>query len=169
MKNNFLNKAIERLSSISFEDIETKSKESYHVLIKEYFRRANLFLDAMDTSIDRYPIISFAKILGKSVDEKVYQACPNLGTLKNPYIKAICYCYLEISDLADQAVNEAMEYIDLYEPIIKFFERGGSFTIRQGEMLVGSSAYPLLYWRDLNIPIQDISDEALNNMDIIRE
>ncbi|MGF9699361.1 hypothetical protein [Paenibacillus sp. MABNR03] len=118
----------------------------------------------MDASVDRYPIFSFAKVLGKSVNG-IYRACPKLDFIQNPYIKAIGYCYLEISELADQVVHEAIKHIDLYEPMIKFLERGGSFTIRQGEMIVGSSAYPLTYWRNLNIPIQDISDVALESVD----
>ncbi|MEK4363083.1 hypothetical protein MKX68_11520 [Paenibacillus sp. FSL M8-0212] len=154
-----LTKAIERLSSISFEDTEDSSLESSsHVLIKEYLRRVNQLLNEMHTSINQYPLLSFAKILGKAIDEEVYRACSKLDTLGNPYVKVICYGYLEVSELADQGVDEAIQYIDLYEPMIKFFERGGSFTIRQGEMVVGSSAYPLNYWRHLNISVQDISD-----------
>lgn len=154
-----LTKAIERLSSISFEDTEDSSLESSsHVLIKEYLRRVNQLLNEMHTSINQYPLLSFAKILGKAIDEEVYGACSKLDTLGNPYVKVICYGYLEVSELADQGVDEAIQYIDLYEPMIKFFERGGSFTIRQGEMVVGSSAYPLNYWRHLNISVQDISD-----------
>lgn len=154
-----LTKAIERLSSISFEDTEDSSLESSsHVLIKEYLRRVNQLLKEMDASINQYPLLSFAKILGKAIDEEVYRACSKLDTLGNSYVKVICYCYLEVSELADQGVDEAIQYIDLYEPMIKFFERGGSFIIRQGEMVVGSSAYPLKYWRHLNISVQDISD-----------
>jgi len=51
----------------------------------------------------------------------------------------------------------------LYEPMIKLFERGESFNIRQGEMVVGDSA--LKYWRHLNISVQDISDIELNHIE----
>ncbi|QLG37700.1 hypothetical protein HW560_05995 [Paenibacillus sp. E222] len=153
-----LTKAIERLSFISFEDTENSSLESSHVLIKEYLRRVNQLLNEMDASIDQYPLFSFAKILGKAIDEKVYRVCSKLDTLGNPYVKVVCYGYLEVSELADQGVDEAIQYIDLYEPMIKLFERGGSFIIRQGEMVVGSSTYPLKYWRHLNISVQDIGD-----------
>lgn len=153
-----LTTAIERLSSISFEDTEDNLLESSHVLIKEYFRRVNQLLNEMDTSINQYPLFSFAKILGKGIDEKVYRACSKLDTIQNSYVKVICCGYLEVSELADQGVDEAIQYLDLYEPMIKLFERGGSFIIRQGEMVVGSSAYPLKYWRHLNISVQDISD-----------
>jgi len=152
-----LTKAIERLSFISFEDTENSSLESSHVLIEEYLRRVNQLLYEMDASIDQYPLFSFAKILGKAIDEKVYRACSKLDTLGNPYVKVICYGYLEVSELADQGVDEAIQYIDLYEPMIKFFERGGSFTIRQGEMVVGGSAYPHKYWKHLNISVQDLA------------
>lgn len=153
-----LTTAIERLSSISFEYTEDNSLESSHVLIKEYLRRVNQLLNEIDTSIDQYPLFSFARILGKAIDEKVCRACSKLDTIQNTYVKVICCGYLEVSELADQGVDEAIQYIDLYEPMIKFFEQGGCFTIRQGEMVVGGSAYPLKYWRHLNISVQDISD-----------
>ncbi|WFR63782.1 hypothetical protein P9222_05800 [Paenibacillus amylolyticus] len=153
-----LTTAIERLSSISFENTENSSLESSHVLVEEYLRRVNQLLNEMDISIDQYPLFSFAKILGKDIDEKVYRACSKLDTIQNPYVKVICCGYLEVSELADQGVDEAIQYLDLYEPMLKLFERGWSFIIRQGEMVVGSSAYPLKYWRHLNISVQDISD-----------
>ncbi|WP_440114810.1 hypothetical protein [Paenibacillus sp. QZ-Y1] len=91
-----LTTAIERLSSISFEDTEDSSLESSHVLIKEYLRRVNQLLNEMDASIDQYPLFSFSKILGKAIDEKVYRACSKLDTLVNPYVKVICYGYIEV-------------------------------------------------------------------------
>lgn len=160
-----LNTAIDRLSSISFENTEENSLKSFHVLIKEYLRRVNQFIYKMDVSVDHYPLFSFAKTLGKAIDEKVYRAYSKLDMIQNPYVKVICYGYLEISELADQGVNEAIQYIDIYDPMIKFFERGGSFTIRQGEMVVSGTAYPLRYWRHLNISVQEISDIELDHMD----
>lgn len=73
-----LTKAIERLSFISFEDTENSSLESSHILIKEYLRRVNQLLNEIEASIDQYPLFSFAKILGKAIDEKVYRACSEL-------------------------------------------------------------------------------------------
>ncbi|MFS0872643.1 hypothetical protein [Paenibacillus xylanilyticus] len=61
-----LTTAIERLSSISFEDTEDSSLESFHGLIKEYLRSVIQLLNEMDASIDQYPLFSIAKILGKS-------------------------------------------------------------------------------------------------------
>lgn len=162
-----VNNAVNRLSSIGFENVGDKLQESHHVLIREYFRRVNAFLDTESIPVDKYPIFSIAKVLGKTVDVNVFNLCPKLDEINNLYIKAICYCYLEISKLADEGVSEAIEYIDLYEPMIKLLERGGSFSIRQGEMIVGTSSYPLKYWRDLDIPITDISDAALDCIDTI--
>lgn len=45
-------------------------------------------------------------------------------------MKVICYCYLEIFELVDWGVSSVIRYVDFYELIIKFLERGGSFIIR---------------------------------------
>ncbi|WP_141694974.1 hypothetical protein [Paenibacillus kribbensis] len=160
-----LNQAVERLSSIHFESLGDQVCDSHHILISEYFRRVNAFIESSSVAVNKYPIFSIASVLGKTVSLDVSKVCPKLEELENIYIKALSYCYLEISALADEGVKEALDHIDLYEPMIKFFERGGSFYIRQGEILVGRSAYPLNYWRNLNIPIQDISDVTLNKLD----
>lgn len=55
------------------------------------------------------------------------KACPILEDINNLYIKAICYYHLEICSLVDEGVEEANEYRDLYEPMIKLLERGGVF------------------------------------------
>ncbi|MEY9973238.1 hypothetical protein ABH966_003622 [Lysinibacillus sp. RC46] len=156
--------ALKRLSIIQFESIDDNIKESHHVLIREYLRRINIFLDNLEIDVDKYPIFSISKALGKSFDSKIFDICPKLKT-NNLYIQAICYCYLEISQLADEGVDEAKDYIDLYEPMIKFIERGGVFWIRQGELIVGKSAYPLSYWRNLEIQPIDISDDSLSEID----
>ena len=159
-----LNKAVERLKSIN-DVTEEKLQESHHVLIVEYFRRVNIFLNMRAINIDRYPIFSFAKTIGETINNEVYDCLPKLNIFQNVYMKAVCYSFLEISELADRGVQEAYKHIDLFEPIIKFMERGGSFTIRQGEMMVGDSAYPLNYWRDKVIEEQDISERTLQILD----
>lgn len=160
-----LAKAIERLSAISFQINSSSLQNSHHTLICEYLRRVNVFLDKLNVSPDRYPLFSFAKMLGRKIDPDVYRSCPQLNTINNPYMKAICYSYLEVCDLIDQGVDDAIKYADLYDPMLKFYERGGSCTIRKGELVVGDAAYPLMYWRTLVIPVQDISDISLDLID----
>lgn len=160
-----LNDAVNRISLINFEDERDNFCESHHILIIEYFRRVNAVLDTLSITSDKYPIIRIASVLGKSLHVDIMKVCPMLKDINNLYIKAICYCYLEISSLVDEGFDEAKEYVNLYEPIIKLLERGGSFSIRQGELLVGTSAYPLSYWRELNIKKQDISDANLDGVD----
>ncbi|MGO4529109.1 hypothetical protein AB4Z30_08500 [Paenibacillus sp. 2TAF8] len=160
-----LAKGIERMSAISFQMNSFSPKSSHHILISEYLRRVNVFLDKLSVFPDRYPLFSFAKMIGRETDADVYCACPPLDTLHNVYMKAICYSYLEVCELIDQGVNDAIQNADLHEPMLKFLERGGMFTIRKGELEVGDAAYPLMYWRTLVIPVQDISDNSLNLID----
>lgn len=95
----------------------------------------------------------------------MYRACPQLDTLHNVYMKAVCYSYLEVCELIDLGVDDAIQNADLHEPMLKFFERDGTFNIRKGELEVGDAAYPLMYWRNLAIPVQDISDNSLDLID----
>jgi hypothetical protein len=134
-------------------------------LISEYFRRINTVLDTLSITIDKYPIIRIASVLGKSIQVDIMKVCPILKDINNLYIKAICYCYLEVSALIDEEVNEAKKYVDLYDLMIKLLERGGNFSIRQAEMMIGTSIYPLSYWLEQNIPKQDISDANLDSVD----
>lgn len=160
-----LDRAIKRLSAISFQSKTISPQSSHHILISEYLRRVNAFLDKLSVFPDRYPLFSFAKMLGREIDADVYNACPKLNTLQNTYMKAICYSFLEVSELTGRGIEEAIQYADLYEPMLKFFERGGSFTIRKGELVVGDAAYPLMYWRTRVIPVQDIRDNSLDLLD----
>ncbi|MCF2715788.1 hypothetical protein LWE69_00165 [Paenibacillus sp. UKAQ_18] len=122
-----LNQAVERLSSIHFESLEDQVCDSHHILISEYFRRVNAFIESASVAVDKYPIFSIANVLGKTVNLDISKVFPKLEKLENIYIKALGYCYLEISALADQGIKEALDHVDLYEPIIKFLERGGVF------------------------------------------
>lgn len=160
-----LNDAVNRISLIDFEKAGNKFCESHHVLISEYFRRINVVLDTLSISNDNYPLIRIASVLQKSIHIDIMKACPILEDINNLYIKALCYYHLEICSLVDEGVDEANEYRDLYEPMIKFLERGGSFYIRQGELLIGTSAYPLNYWRELQVTKQDISEANLDRVD----
>ncbi|KHL91216.1 hypothetical protein QW71_35955 [Paenibacillus sp. IHB B 3415] len=160
-----LNDAVNRISLINFEDGGNKFCESHHILISEYFRRVNAVLNTLSLNIDKYPIFRIASVLGNSQHVDIMKVCPMLKDINNLYIKAICYYYLEICSLVDERVDKANEYADLYEPMIKLLERGGSFNLRQGELLIGTSAYPLSYWRELNITKQDISEANLERVD----
>ncbi|MCM3134374.1 hypothetical protein M3629_16390 [Paenibacillus polysaccharolyticus] len=160
-----LAKGIERLSAISFQMDSFSPQNSHHILISEYLRRVNVFLDKLSLFPDGYPLFSFAKMIGREIDADVYRACPQLDTLHNVYMKAVCYSYLEVCELIDLGVDDAIQNADLHEPMLKFFERDGTFNIRKGELEVGDAAYPLMYWRNLAIPVQDISDNSLDLID----
>ncbi|MCD1259778.1 hypothetical protein B5M42_013130 [Paenibacillus athensensis] len=146
-----LQAAIQRLSAISFEFMDKPIRDSHHALVRQYFSRVNAFLNQTGVEIERYPIFSVGKVLHKTVGVQLLHVCPQLDAWNNPYMKAICYAYLEVCALADEHVEEAAPYVDLYEPVIELLEQGIQFTIRQGELLLGDSAYPLDYWRSLDL------------------
>ncbi|MCM3784960.1 hypothetical protein M3231_18480 [Neobacillus mesonae] len=162
-----LDKAINRLTAITnnYGENNNLQKESHHVLASEFFRRVNAFIETSHAQVETYPIFSVAKALGKKTNIDLFNLCPQIRGINHLYVKAVCYGYLELSVLADESDREAKDHIEIYEPMIKLLERNGSFNIRQGELVVGRSSYPIDYWRNLNVSSSDISDDNLDRLD----
>jgi hypothetical protein len=60
-----LDYAEDRISSINFETLGEESCESYPVLVHEYLRRLNLFMDTFSVTVKFYPFVSVASVLSK--------------------------------------------------------------------------------------------------------
>lgn len=165
--NDFLEKAITRISKIAWGTSETKKKSS-ELLIAEYLRRSSLFLDGY--SIESGPFFSPAKVLGSNLDlEDIITSIFSESGKPNLLCKTICLRYLEWVSLVGEGKIINGEYQDIYEPLIKYFERGGTLRLDQGIYLdYGFGAFPIDNWRERYSKLQaiDISDENLDNVDI---
>lgn len=158
--------AKKRLGDINWEFIDGH-RPSHEVLIREYFRRLNNFYDWCNyQEQDR----SFFLNIGKFVDadlptDEIHNACREL--IKAPSRTfIICDMYLRWSYVMDQELPVTLQFHDLFDPILKLFERGGRFRQDHGGIICGSlfinrdiSVYP-----ERSFPL-DISDEALDKYD----
>ncbi|WP_231574858.1 hypothetical protein [Paenibacillus sp. FSL R7-0273] len=163
----FLEKAITRISKIAWGTSKTKRKSS-ELLIAEYLRRSSLFLEKY--SIESGPFFSPSKVLDSNLDlEDVITGIFSASDKPNLLCKTICLRYLEWVSLVGEGKIINGDYQDIYEPIIKYFERGGTLRLDQGIYLdYGFGAFPIDNWRERYSKLHaiDISDENLDNVDI---
>lgn len=162
-----LEKAITRISKIAWGTSETKKKSS-ELLITEYLRRSALFLEGY--SFESGPFFSPAKVLASNLDlEDIITSIFSESGKPNLLCKTICLRYLEWVTLVGEGKIIDGEYQDIYEPLIKYFERGGTLRLDQGIYLdYGFGAFPVDNWLDRYSKLHaiDISDENLDNADI---
>lgn len=78
----------------------------------------------------------------------------------------LCECYLEWSYLVDVKNEIAIKYNNLYEPIIKLFERGGKISYHKNELICGKIGWPRnCYTLPRKVFIKKISNDFLDNID----
>lgn len=173
MSYNFIT-AIERIQQIDW-TLEVEYKKSNDCLVSEFLRRASEFL-ICNSSTSSSLFFSPIKILGINIDldleEISEQVFPALDIPSNPITRIICLRYIELAYLLESGVTTAMKFQDIYEPIIRFLERGGSLRIDKGVYLeTGGFTFLLGEWVERHSkkePI-DISDSYLNYVDGITE
>jgi hypothetical protein len=138
-------------------------RPSHAVLVVEFIRRGNVFLDYCKKDCNRrVAIFSAAQVIGADLPIDMKEVCKELNVIGGGTALVICSFYLERAYLVDQEVPEAMQFQDLYEPIIKLFERGGRVFYRHNELVCGGYGWTrnsALILRDS--PPFDIGDKAL--------
>ncbi|EPY11656.1 hypothetical protein SAMN04488689_107158 [Paenibacillus sp. cl6col] len=163
----FMEKATTRISKIAWGTSETKKKSS-ELLITEYLRRSALFLEGY--SFESGPFFSPAKVVGSNLDlEDIIAGIFFESGRPNLLCKTICLRYLEWVSLVEEGKIISDEYQDIYEPLIKYFERGGTLRLDQGIYLdYGFGAFPIDNWRERYSKLHaiDISDVNLDKVDI---
>ncbi|MFA4134239.1 MULTISPECIES: hypothetical protein [unclassified Brevibacillus] len=161
----YLEYAQARITSINFM-LEQPEKKSHLILINEFLRRAAYFERFLYLSIDS-PFVNAVETLGYSYTLEIEEVCPAIQSIESELIKSVCINYLELSALVDQKVLKARKYYNLYEPMIKLFERGGKVILMDNNIITGSEIIPLADWyvdAITNSP-EDISDRNLNLLD----
>lgn len=167
MKNRYIN-LVSRLIEIDWEKIHSngqyvviENKFSYVVLVKEYLRRMTLFLNAISSDA-KLPYVDAALVSGKDITIDLATVNERLSLLKGTFCGFFCYSILKWALLSENGDSLAVQFSDVYEPLIKLYERGGWFRIHNGQIFVGESSFGL---RSKTLNEADISDIALDKYD----
>ncbi|MGW7159817.1 hypothetical protein [Paenibacillus taichungensis] len=138
----YFSKGIERINNIDWNLSGTVDEPSHMALIQEYIRRAAVLITLYDLETP-YPFFKASHAIGIDSDLGISEKCPELAGLKNTFMKGTCEAYLEWLNLQDTGNEIALEFHDLYEPLILLIERGGSLRRRHGDIIAGGYAFPL--------------------------
>ena len=161
----FFEAARSRIRMINW-DYEDVYRPSHELLLKEYIRRGNQFLDFINKNPDRrIAVFSASDAIDANLPIDIEEYCTELNEIYGTAY-SVCTFYLEWAYLLDQEEPVALKFYDLYEPIIKLYERGGRISYRENFLMCGSSEWPRNSARILrDIPPIDIQDEALEKFD----
>lgn len=157
----FFNKGVKRLNEIDWGLMGGGGTPSHMALVKEYVRRASLLITTYSLKTP-YPFFNAAKAFGLNEEIDILEHCPHLKSVNNSFVKGICRAYLEWANLADTGEYAANQFCDLYDPLIKLFERGGTIKRDHGDIIAGGYALPLSNadYMSKQTPI-DTSEEGL--------
>lgn len=166
MNKEFL-KACERVSNIDFDNIKVSDRKSDLYLLMEYARRVSILkITHAELEIENVILFNSERIFNITSLPDVNENCKGLYNIKNSIIRFLCVSYLQYIYILGEGNQIAKEFDDLFEPLIKLFERGGMFNRHHGEYIIGGGAwvpsYPEIMLKEKPI---DISDEALEIYD----
>ncbi|MNC11856.1 hypothetical protein D3C75_595650 [compost metagenome] len=154
---------------------EVRSKGEYEAdanLIAEYYRRVGVFLQFISKEAASI-YIGMDMLLGFKMEENEWdiflETCPNFNKIDIMLMKLISIHYLRWCSLLDVRDNIAVQFPDIYEPMIKLFERGGGrINTHHHELVGGFGAFSRsIHANRGDMTPFDISDVALEN--IIKE
>lgn len=163
----YFEEARKRIRNINWE-YEDDFRPSHPTLVAEFIRRGNVFLDYIYYNPDnRRAVFSAAQKLGINLPIDIEETCTELNQIKLATTQAICTFYLEWAYLADQGESIAIQFQDLYDPIIKLYQKGGTIFYRHGQLWCGGNAWGRnsAWMLREGCPPFDIRDEALAEED----
>lgn len=145
------------------------NQPSHRELVAEFIRRGNLFLDYMNQDQEnRRAVFNAPELVNAHIPVSIKDNYNDtIEKIPGGWVsKYMCTFYLEWAFLIDQKNPVAQLFTDIYDPVIKLYERGGVISYHHNELICGqygwsrNSAFML---REHD-PI-DINDETLNKLD----
>ncbi|MGO4532716.1 hypothetical protein AB4Z30_26835 [Paenibacillus sp. 2TAF8] len=165
MNSNF-EQARKRIKNINW-DNKSLDKPSHTILVTEFIRRGNIFLDFNSKDDNRRAVFNATEVIDYEIPAHIKEGCNGLIEANVDWItEYLCTFYLEWAYVLDKQMPIALKFQDLYDPIIKLFERGGRISYHHNELVCGKHAWPRnsgLITREL--PPQDIKDDVLDAID----
>lgn len=157
-----MKKAIQRIKAIPpLYSSHTKSPIDAD-LAREYLRRVALMAKSLP-GWDGGPFFNTSEVTANDLDPQVIteiDAAVTADTQPNGYVRRLCIDYIKWQAYVEVADPVACLYPDIFEPLLRLFERGQSFGIRHGELVVGSFAIPLTAWLESSeMPALDLDEK----------
>ena len=132
----YIEQAIARINNIDWDRVGTIVSKKDGDLGIEFLERLADFYS--ETALKPYPpLVSDIAMLMGAHNEENFEPYYTEKTKKflniTLYQNKIIEYYLKLSQLADNN-PKARKYINVYEPLIEIFERGGSFNLRKNDL-----------------------------------
>lgn len=146
----YMEKAIERLNHINWSNIGQNGQKKDMELGIEFIRKMAVFCKENNIT----PTLPFMTDLSSffvtcTISDEILDKCNNdvRKIIKNPSLStSIVNYYLQASILSDQDMKY-VRCMNVYEPIIRLFEKGGYFVYRErGMSFINSGLIPLTNW-----------------------
>lgn len=146
----YTEKAIERLNNINWNNIGQNGQKKDMELGIEFIRKIAVFCKENNIT----PTLPFMTDLASffvtcTIGDEILNKCNNdvRKIIKNPSLStSIVNYYLHASILSDQDIKY-VHCMNVYEPIIRLFEKGGYFVYRErGMSFINSGLIPLTNW-----------------------
>lgn len=146
----YMEKAIERLNKIDWKNIGQGGQEKDMELGIEFIAKMAVFCNENGIT----PSIPFMTDLSSFLEdcvlsEEILSKCNSdvRNIIENPTMStSIVKYYIKASVLADSDIKY-VDCMNVYEPIIKLFEKGGNFVYRErGMSFINSGLIPLTNW-----------------------
>ena len=167
-----IDKAIERIRSISWESDFSRQK-SQTALLHEHWRRMvkwTEFLNCREQWLfgDLASCIDSNLEIDESKIQKLKQDLELLRMYLHPFIRRVCINFVRWETLKEgSSLVEQSNLPDPYEPIILMFERGGIFYTESGYFDLSGAGIPRPTWEGIHDNILEIkiTPEELDNFD----
>lgn len=143
-------KAIERLNKIDWKNIGQSGQEKDMELGIEFIVKMAVFCNEKGITPSMPFMTDVSSFLEDCVlSEEILNKCNSdvRNIIENPTMSTlIVEYYIKASVLADSNIKY-VDCMDVYEPIIKLFEKGGNFVYRErGMSFINSGLIPLNDW-----------------------
>jgi hypothetical protein len=151
-------------------------QESHVALMREYLRPAALWAKRLEAT-DHWPFFDVASLITAEVRAEP-QSVERLEAALQPFslwptIKKTCIWYLHWHRLVQSRPEAVAGYRlpDPFEPLVRFYERGGRFSTKHGFINVDTAGIPAKVrgWQafDSTTPFVDLDDRALDRLDAV--
>ncbi|SFF33376.1 hypothetical protein SAMN04487969_1276 [Paenibacillus algorifonticola] len=161
----YLNKALDKINNIKWNEVGTIISKEDADLGREFLRRVAGFYKEESIKPMKPMFTHIAKLLGDTEEEvEISKYCSSLvleTIVKNTSAKRIFEFYIQLSKYVDKN-SEYEKYLNVYEPLIRIFERGGSFIFRMHELEIENVAYiSMNEWYDRFVEMEPINIEGM--------